>query len=150
MVKKYREILPVLILLIVTSFVLIGVATFLNFDMTNFKKDALIIEGEINSIDRVEKWINDRKEYRYYVNVNYSVNGKEYNKDINSYSSSMYEGQKIKLYYHEDTPGDARYLDYSVIIYVLYILGGILLVMDAIIFIRYKNRLDKYDSDFNW
>lgn len=63
-----------------------------------------VIMGEITEI---HTWYDSDGDSHHDVFVEYEYDGKEYDRELNSYSSSMYEGKEIELYVRPDAPGDA-------------------------------------------
>lgn len=79
-------------------FVLIGTVVCINIFNYNNKIETTGIITDISSYKGTD---GDRK---YSVYVSYNVNGKEYESELNTYSSSFYEGKEIEIYYDKDNP----------------------------------------------
>lgn len=87
---------------------------------SNFKSQAVKITAEITDIRKYYD-IDNELEHRAYVS--YSYDGEEYeNVPLNSYSSSMYEGEKIELLCDPEHPG--RIMTSSLGIILPAVLGG--------------------------
>lgn len=100
--KKQKMIYVIFGIFLVIGIGLLAGDVFITQKYSAFKSNAEEITGEIASIERY--YGSDREE-KHHVYVNYTYDGVEY-KDvsINSYSSTMYEGKKIKLLCDKDNP----------------------------------------------
>lgn len=74
----------------------------------------------------------------YDVYVSYEVNGQQYESEMNSYSSSFYEGKEIEIYYDKDNPNKIgmKSLDFIFLIFpgiglLFFSIGGIALLIKA-------------------
>ncbi|WP_310602392.1 DUF3592 domain-containing protein [Anaerosporobacter sp.] len=90
-------------LLVGIIFAAIGIGVYISNE--NFKSKAIKTESVISEIrerkDSDGKTVHD-------VYVSFHVRGKEYGGRIGEYSSSMYEGQELIVYYNSDNPADFR------------------------------------------
>ncbi len=59
------------------------------------------------------------------VFVKYTVDGKEYNEELDNYKSSYSVGDTIKVKYNPENPSDVTSSGYFVVI-ILFVIGGIL------------------------
>lgn len=65
--------------------------------------------------------------------VEYEVDGQTYHSELNFYSSSMYEGQKIEILYNPDMPSQTASEDaFKIIGFVFGLIGGIFLIAGII------------------
>lgn len=65
--------------------------------------------------------------------VEYEVDGQTYHSELNFYSSSMYEGQKIEILYNPEMPSQTASEDaFKIIGFVFGLIGGIFLVAGLI------------------
>jgi len=96
--NKVENLIWIIFASVGTIFVLIGVVICMSiFDYDN-KIDTT---GTITKISSYRDTDGDRN---YVVYVSYSVNGREYEAKLNSYSSSFYEGKEIEIYYDKGNP----------------------------------------------
>lgn len=88
------------LLVIVSTVIFVGNK---QFEANSEKTMAVITE-----IDTYRTRSNGETETRHDVFIEYEVDGKTYNRELNNYSSSMYEGKEIEVMYNPDNPADAR------------------------------------------
>lgn len=62
------------------------------------------------------------------VRVEYKVNGRVYESELNDYSKSFYNGKEIKIYYHKDNPSKII-SPKAPIHYILFIVIGIIVTL---------------------
>ncbi len=106
-------------------FVIIGLVIFSNvFNYTN-KVDT------VGTITEISSYRNTNHNRNHEVYVSYTVEGKEYESILNSYSSSFYEGKEIEIYYDKDNPSkigvkslDLLFLIFPGIGLIFIIIGG--------------------------
>ena len=107
-------------------FVIIGLAVFGSIFNYENKVDTV---GTITGISSYYSGTNHNRNHEVYVS--YTVDGKEYESRLNSYSSSFYEGKEIKIYYDKDNPNKigVKSLDLLCLIFpgiglIFFIIGG--------------------------
>ncbi|MGN0612885.1 MAG: DUF3592 domain-containing protein [Porcipelethomonas sp.] len=97
----------------------------------SFMKDAEITEAKITSIE---------EEYRHSKGVGrtdrrvwgeYTVDGKTYNEQLDSYSTDMYEGMITEVYFDPEDPSDVRTGSYAFEIIFIGI-GGLFLIIGGV------------------
>lgn len=92
--NKKENLVWIIFVIFGAIFLIIGLVLFKNiFDYQN-KVDTIGIITEITTFQ------NDNHE----VYVSYTVDGKEYNSELDGYISDFYEGKEIKIYYDKDNP----------------------------------------------
>lgn len=85
----------------------------------------LPVEATIKEIRYVD---DNHKPY-----VEYEVDGETYHSELNFYSSSMYEGQRIEVLYNPENPSQTASEDaFKIIGFVFGLIGGIFLVAGLI------------------
>lgn len=105
--------------------VIIGLVVCVNtFNYSN-KVDTIGIITEISSYG------STKRNRSHEVYVSYTVEGKEYESILNSYSSGFYEGKEIEMYYDKDNPSKigVKSLDLLILIFpgiglIFLIIGG--------------------------
>lgn len=107
-------------------FVIIGLAVFGSIFNYENKVDTV---GTITGISSYYSGTNHNRNHEVYVS--YTVDGKEYESRLNSYSSSFYEGKEIDIYYDKDNPNkigvkslDLLFLIFPGIGLIFFIIGG--------------------------
>ena len=107
-------------------FVIIGLAVFGSIFNYENKVDTV---GTITGISSYYSGTNHNRNHEVYVS--YTVDGKEYESRLNSYSSSFYEGKEIDIYYDKDNPNkigvkslDLLFLIFPGIGLFFFIIGG--------------------------
>lgn len=81
-------------------FFIVGISIALN--NINFRNNALETTAVISSIERYRDSDGDT---RHTVYVRYTIDSREYEEHLNFYSSGMYEGKEISIYYSPEQPG---------------------------------------------
>lgn len=98
-----------------------------------FMKTAKTTEGIISDIETYREWDShdDRYETEHRVYVTYEVDGKVFpNVRLSYYSSDMYEGKEITLYYDPINPGNVKVKgEMTVAFIVMLILGAVFAVV---------------------
>lgn len=65
--------------------------------------------------------------------VNYLVDGKVLTSKLDMYSSDMYEGKKIEIYYDPENPSDITYLEGMRMFTTIFLIVGIVLTVSGLI-----------------
>lgn len=127
--KKTKKIIMIFFLIVdIVIFALL----FSNWnDTKNFMKNAIKTEATITKID--EKHHGGDTDYLVYVS--YYVDGKSYNEELNSYSSSMREGNKVTIYYNPNNPSEIRSNDNSFDEIILLLYGYLFILIPLIFFV---------------
>lgn len=126
--RKPLRVLGVLFLIIGIA-LLLG-AVFVRLSSDKFFKSAIETEA---TIDRIESYtVHNHKGYKrnrrrkeHVVYISYMTEDGEYysEQEFGYYTSNMYEGQNIKVYYDPENPEDVRSKSGSKLVF--YICGGI-------------------------
>lgn len=128
-VKVAFDLIGILFVTIGTIFLIIG-GTYLVSDI-NFRNSAEQTQGEIIDIERDSYRRNGKRHTSHNVTIGYTVDGEYYEREINQYSSRMYVGKELTVYYDPDNPGYARI--YLPVIPAVFIgVGGIFLVIGVV------------------
>ncbi|MBQ7981299.1 MAG: DUF3592 domain-containing protein [Oscillospiraceae bacterium] len=93
-----------------------------------FAANAETTMATITDIDTYRTRSNGKTKTRHNVYIKYEVDGKTYNRELNYYTSSMYEGKEIEVMYNPDNPADARAEDSFasiILVFMGLIFGGI-------------------------
>ena len=123
--NKLENLIWIIFASIGAIFVIIGLVVFGNiFNYAN-KVDT------VGTITEISSYRNTNHNRNHEVYVSYTVEGKEYESILNSYSSSFYEGKEIKIYYDKDNPSkigvkslDLLFLIFPGIGLIFLIIGG--------------------------
>lgn len=111
--------------------IIVGLREYVRNSFVEFKKTAHTTTGYISSIKVY--YSKDYKE-EHSVFVEYTVDGQVYEKELNYYDSSMYEGQSMEIYYNPEHPGDSRIEEGH---FGIFHIVGILFSVLGMIFISY-------------
>ena len=135
--------LIVLILLIVGIGMIAGGIYGLSY-IKRIDKEFVSTTAKIESIKQHTKLRHGKRRTHRDVIVSYEANGKMYTENLNSYSSSMKEGDSISLKYNPTQPEDIRSVEIENIIFLVLIFSGITLLIIGLfvprIFRKLKNR----------
>lgn len=109
------------------SFFIIGVVfaaigVMMHVHNTNFKENALTTNGTI--ID-IRTYTDSDGDTSHDVFVEYYVDGVLYDGELNYYTSSMEEGDSVKIYYDPNNPGDFIGEDSTVGLIIFVIIGSV-------------------------
>ncbi len=110
MKSKYKNANSVLMLIgiifsvIGTVFLVAGIAVLISYN--TFIDNAVQTEAEITRIESDSYKRNGKTHNDYDVWVEYEADGEIYEEELNYYSSGMYEGKKINIYYEPDNPSE--------------------------------------------
>ena len=123
--NKLENLIWIIFASIGAIFVIIGLVVFGNiFNYAN-KVDT------VGTITEISSYRNTNHNRNHEVYVSYTIEGKEYESILNSYSSSFYEGKEIKIYYDKDNPNkigvkslDLLFLIFPGIGLIFLIIGG--------------------------
>ncbi len=88
-----------------------------------FEANADKTMATITEIDTYRTRSNGKTRTRHNVFVEYEVDGKTYNRELNYYTSSMYEGKEIEVMYNPDNPADIRGGGTGIAMVILCIMG---------------------------
>jgi len=75
------------------------------------------------------------------VYIKYSANGKEYESQLNLYSSSYYEGKEIEVYYDKNDPSNVETDEVNNMLSIIFIAigGSFALISGIVLFIQLRN-----------
>ncbi|MBQ7352253.1 MAG: DUF3592 domain-containing protein [Clostridia bacterium] len=131
----------IIVYIVIGMFLVMGVAIFI-MGYTSKNKYYTAKAVIVDIIEEVDYDIDGDEDYHYYVYVDYTVNDVEYkNVQLSYYSSSMYIGQEIEIYYERSNPGNPQNPPST-----LMIIGGIFVAVSIAggIILTLSNRLHKY------
>lgn len=112
-------------------FLFVGMKIFVA--QTDFKNNA----KESNAvITNIETYTDSEGYTEYNVMVRYEVDGKIYDEELNSYSSDMYVGKTLTIYYNQNNPTEISYTDMEFAFLVFPILGLIFTLIGGGIFVK--------------
>jgi hypothetical protein len=99
--------------LIGTIFFVIGlvlsvIGSFRYNDFNEFMETAETTQATITEIEEDVYYRKGRRRIRHYAWASYTIDGNYYNKKLDHYSSTMYVGARIWVYYDPDNPSDVR------------------------------------------
>ncbi len=100
------NIIGIVFLLVGVLLVIVSIITFVG--NKQFEANAETVMATITEIDTYRTRSNGKNKTRHDVFIEYEVDGKTYNRELNYYTSSMYEGKEIEVMYNPDNPADAR------------------------------------------
>ncbi len=106
-------------------FLIIGIAmliggVYVQKKNSEFIKNSLVAEATITNI----RTYGSRDSVEHVVDVEFVVDGEHYTGELNEYSSSMYVGKKVKIYYDPACPGNFRGKSIAYGGYILIIMGA--------------------------
>ncbi|TYQ13262.1 UNVERIFIED_CONTAM: uncharacterized protein DUF3592 [Acetivibrio alkalicellulosi] len=131
--KKTEWSIGIIFSVIGLTFIAAAVAVYIS--NSNFKKNAQETTATITDI----YVYGSRGDTDHDVFVKYNVGGREYNQLLNYYTSSMYVGQEIKIYYDLNEPSRIRGASIMVEI-ILIILGAVFFLIGFfVIVIKIRN-----------
>jgi hypothetical protein len=138
--RNHRSEWIVSVIFSIVGLALIVLSIYVYFDNKKFMADAEKAEATITQITSKRDSDGD---IRHTVYVEFEVDGELYEGSLGFYSSSMYEGKTVDVYYDPENPGDFRGEGSSFLSVFLIVLGLIFfLVGGGMIFgmIRKKKR----------
>ena len=92
----------------VIGLVLSVVGAFRYNDFNEFMETAETTQATITEIEEDVYYRKGRRRIRHYAWASYTIDGNYYNKKLDHYSSTMYVGARIWVYYDPDNPSDVR------------------------------------------
>lgn len=106
----------------------------------NFKKNAELITAVITDIDTyTERKADGERVTRHDVYISYTVDGVEYETELNEYNSGMRVGKEIEVYYAPDNPNKVK--TDSVLFEAIFIgIGGVFAVIGSAFLISNINK----------
>lgn len=117
--NKSENLIWIIFASIGAIFVLIGLNIVGNISNYENKIDTKGIITEISSYGNRQ----------HEVYVLYTVNGKEYESKLNSYSSSFYEGKEIDIYYDKDNPNKIGVKSLDLLFWIFPGIGVVFLII---------------------
>lgn len=123
-----------------------------------FSATAVTAYATITDIETSHYRSNGKTRTDHDVTVEYSYNGKDFNRELGYYTSGMYEGQQIEISINPDNPGEimtSTYLAGTLLIVFALIFGalGVYLLVKELTLKKYITRLieeDKYVICSDW
>lgn len=118
-------LLGLIFFLVGVGIMCIGVAVHISDQ--KFKETAKTTPATITEIERYTTGTGSKRKTHHRVYVTYEVDGKRYEDvRLGTYTSGMYEGKVIDLYYDEDEPGNVRYIsNFPTVLVIMLFMGGI-------------------------
>lgn len=124
-------ILPTIFITVGLLIIILGI--YLNIENSKFMKTAIQTEAEITNITTHRDSDGDTT---HSVDVVFYVNGKEYEGELGSYSSNMYKGKSITVYYDPQNPNNFRSDNSNIANFILIPIGGIFFIVGCFILYR--------------
>lgn len=132
-VKAYRLVGYVFL---VVGLIFLIVSSLIHYFNNRFISNAESVIAQISRIETYRDSGIDEDSINHDVYVSYSIEGFEYVSKLDYYSSSMYEGKDITVYYYKENPEIVRCkLDYIFYI-VFYSMSGIFIVLGVSLVIK--------------
>ena len=123
-----------MLVLFALVFLVIGIAGKVNLD--TFMGKAEKTEARITRIEEYYTRNSKGKRVKKHdVYVQYTVDGKTYNSELDSYNSSMYESKIIEVYYDPDRPGKIMSGDNLPFI-IMMCVGGVFAVIAVVVLVK--------------
>lgn len=118
----------------VLGLVLMIVGSIKHIDRNRFMETAETTQATISEIEEDVYYRKGRRRIRHYAWASYTIDGNYYNRKLDHYSSSMYVGARIWLYYDPANPSDVRTGSNSAEI-ILFGIGGVFVIIGAVFLI---------------
>ena len=125
--NKLENLIWIIFASIGAIFVIVGLVVSVNIFNYENKVDTVGTITEISSY-----YSNNKHNRNYEVYVSYTVDGKEYESTLNSYSSSFYKGKEIDIYYDKDNPSKIGVKSLDLVFLIFPGLGLIFLIVGGI------------------
>ena len=138
--NKLENLIWIIFSSIGAIFMIIGVILVVNMFNYENKVDTVGTITEISSY-----YNNDENDRDYKVYVSYIADGKEYKSQLNSYSSSFYEGKEIDIYYDKDNPSKIGVKSFDLIFLIFPGIGLLFFIigLTGILIRMSKKKLEK-------
>lgn len=146
--KNIAFIIGLLLFTMSFVFTLIGVGCLVS--KNQFMKTAKSTEAKIVDIT-IEQYRSSRGKHNsdYDAWVEYYVDGEKYEQKLNEYSSSMYIGQNMEIFYDPENPN--KIMRDSYVLEIVFIsVGGLLVIVGVIfstVYIKGKSRIKRLKSE---
>ncbi|MBQ8175451.1 MAG: DUF3592 domain-containing protein [Oscillospiraceae bacterium] len=101
-----NNVIGVVFFLVGVLLVIVSIITFVG--NKQFEANAETVMATITEIDTYRTRSNGKTKTHHNVFIEYEIDGKTYNRELNYYTASMYEGKEIEVMYNPDNPADAR------------------------------------------
>lgn len=124
-------IFPTIFIAVGLLIIILGI--YLNIENSKFMKTALQTEAEITNIATHRDSDGDTT---HSVDVVFYVNGKEYEGELGAYSSNMYEGKTITVYYDPQNPNHFKSASSNIASFIMIPFGGIFFAVGCFILYR--------------
>lgn len=136
--KNIKDYLVTIVLLSVgIIFLIIGI--FINSEVFLIpEQDRVYTNAIITHID-IDHDSNEDTTHEVYIK--YSADGKEYESELNMYSSSYYEGKEIEVYYDKNNPSNVETDEANNMLSIILIAigGSFALISGIVLFIQLRN-----------
>lgn len=134
--KKHKKSL--FLLLLISGLIFLCSEIFLFFRADRFRRDGINIQAEIVYIDS-EYDSNGKEEIAVYVK--YSVDNTSYTQKLDYYSSKLYIGEIVPIYYLEDYPTSISYARLRFLPSTLFFIGSVVcLAFSVCVLLNKKKR----------
>ena len=80
-------------------------------------------------IERIDRYTDSDGDTSYDVFVSYYVDNKEYIEELNSYTSSYYEGKEIEVYYDKNKPSRVRTDGFEFVFLIFSVVGLVFVII---------------------
>lgn len=139
-----KTIIILKVIFIAVGLVMISGAVIISLYNRKFFKTAEKTTAVITDIEVSQHWHNGKKDSRHTVYVTYEVDGVQYdNISLGYYSSGMFVGKTINIYYKKNNPGKVKTKGIAVDSIVLGGLGAAFLVVGIILVCAFSNKSKK-------
>ncbi len=118
---------------ITVGFFIMALAIFLNIQNSKFMKNAIDATAEITKITTSRDSDGD---VSHLVQVIFHVDGKSYGGNLGYYSSDMYEGKTINIYYDPQNPNNFKSNSSNIASFIMIPFGGIFFAVGCFILYR--------------
>ncbi len=118
---------------IIVGLFIVALAIFLNIQNSKFMENAIETTAEITKITTSHDSDGD---VSHSVQVIFYVDGKEYGGKLGYYSSDMYEGKTVKIYYEAQNPNNFKSDSSNIASFIMIPFGGIFFAVGCFILYR--------------
>lgn len=139
--KRLRIYKLIILILLIVGIGLIAGGTYGLSYVKRIDKEFVSTTAKIESIKQHTELRHRKRRTYHVVVVSYEANGKMYTENLNSYSSSMKEGDRIQLKYNPKQPEDIRSVEIENLIFLVMIFCGVTLLITALLAPRLFKRL---------
>ena len=95
-----RKIYKFVAIIFIIIGIVVAIASSIIINITTVPKEDRVYVYAV--IKKIEEYGIDEEDLTHEVYVEYYINNKKYTEELNYYSSNMYEGQELKIYYDKN------------------------------------------------